>query len=86
MRACQKGFVARVADGLENPLVVRGDDGARDRRSLERALDDVQDHRAALYLKKWLARQTARRVARGDDGDDRGVAAGQARVIHGITK
>ena len=68
-----QGFVPGSADGFENPLVVRGDDGARDGRGRQRALDDVQDHRAACDFQKRFSGQTARRVARGDDCDDRWI-------------
>jgi hypothetical protein len=46
----------------------------------------VQDHRAALYLKQRFARQAARKVARWNDCDDRGILDRKARVIHGTTK
>jgi hypothetical protein len=68
--ARHQGFVPGVADGAENPLVVGRDDGARDASGRQRALDDVQDHRTPADLQKWFSGQTARRVTRGDDGND----------------
>ena len=54
---------------LGDPLIVGGDDHARDRPGRGGATVDVLDHRPAGNVGERFARKTSRVIPRGDDGD-----------------
>jgi len=62
------GFAAEGADGVEDALVVGGDDDAVERFGFADLFDDVADQRLAGLVRQRLAGEARGGVTGGDDG------------------